>query len=378
MRRKTSITFWGWVLGYADDGSGMAFEKRFIRTDGRTILEMGSVKPSNYDYSGVAIPTLEDAHSHLADRKLKVAPGTPIAKVVRPPDGLKHRYLASASEKEVVASIRQGMDDLVRTGAAVTHEFREGGIEGVRAFRKALASMPPERREHFRPVVLGRPGASTERPKDEKDFWRKMKLLLRACDGLGLSAIGDGDPRWNAEVARFARRHGKRVEVHCSESERESVEAAIEAGAQQLVHMVHGTLEDFKRAEDAGVPVAVCTRSNEFFGLKAPVDLMAKAGVDIRVGTDNAFLGPPDLFEEARAFARVHKQAAGLSAFQILSFLLRRKDINGGLAIAPREGSQPDFLIVTIQTERPERAILARAKVEDVAAVVGAQGDPHA
>ena len=372
---KRPVVFWGWVLTYAEDGSAMAFKKRSITTDGDLIQEMGTTKPSEYDFTGVALPTLQDAHTHLADRRLTVPPGTPIADVVRPPDGLKHRYLKAAPEEELVGSIRAGIEDLIRSGATAAHEFREGGIEGARAYRKALDTLPPEKRSHFHPTVLGRPGAATERPKDEKGFWSKMRRLLAVCDGLGLSAISDGDPAWNLEVARFARAQGKAVEVHCSEGAHEPVESALQAGAQQVIHMIHGTRADFERLAQAGVPVAVCTRSNDFFGLKAPVDLMVKAGVDIRIGTDNAFLGPPDMFLEARAFAKAHKAKAGLSAMQILSFLLRRKGLNGGLAIAPREAVRPDFVIVNIQAERPERDLLARASAADVEAIVGRQSE---
>jgi cytosine/adenosine deaminase-related metal-dependent hydrolase len=139
--------------------------------------------------------------------------------------------------------------------------------------------------------------------------------------------------------------------------------------------MIHGTAGDFKRLAEARVPVAVCTRSNAFFGLTAPVPLMVEAGVDVRIGTDNAFLGAPDLFAEARAFTHAHKAKAALTPMQILSFLFARKPLNGGLAIAPAEGGQPDFLIVNIQTEKPQRDLLAKASAEDVVAVVGRQSE---
>lgn len=373
MSAKPSVTFWGWVLTYEDDGSEMEFRKRYIRTDGDTITEMGSSKPESFDFSGVVVPTFEDAHVHLADRKLKVAPGTPIADVVRPPNGLKHQYLRTAPEEQIVDSIRDGINDLIQTGATTAHEFREGGIEGTAAYRAALDKIAPERRSHFEPIVLGRPGSSVDRPKDEKGFFAKLRRLLESCDGLGLSAISDGEAPWNIEVARFARSMGKRVEVHCSESAHEPVEAALDAGAQQVVHMIHGTAADFKRLAQSQVPVAVCTRSNEFFGLRAPVDLMVRAGVDIRIGTDNAFLGPPDMFLEARAFARTHKPRAGLTSLQILSMLVARQPLNGGLAIAPAEAKAPNFLIVNIQTEKPDRDLIARAFASDVTAVVGRQ-----
>jgi len=352
----------------------MTFEKRAVRTDGRTIKEIATSKPADYDYSGVVVPTFEDAHTHLADRNLKVEPGTAIDKVVRPPDGLKHQYLRSAPPKEISQSIKAGIEQLVRGGCTRTHDFREGGMAGIEAFREALGAVDPGRREHFNAVVLGRPGTSLARPANEKEFWEKLRRLLASCDGLGLSAISDGDPVWNAEVARFARREGKLVEVHCSEVEREPIAAVLEAGAQLVVHMVRGEAEDFEMLAERRVPVAVCPRSNEFFGLRAPVERMVEAEVDIRMGTDNAFLGPPDMFEEARAFARIHKARAHLSAMQILGFLLRKKGINESAPIAPREGSQPDFLIVDLQSERPDRDLIVKAKSEDVLAVVGVQG----
>ena len=369
-----TITFWGWVAIFDEEGGPATFEKRSITTDGKRILDTGRSKPDAQDYTGIVVPSFEDAHSHLADRRLKVPPGSPMASVVAPPDGLKHQYLKAAPRDEVVASIREGLEDLVGGGVTRCHEFREGGIEGARLFQKALETMAPAKRDYLSPLVLGRPGSLSARPKDEKEFWQKMRRLLALCDGIGLSGMSDGDPLWNAEVVRFARREGKRVEVHMSEGEREEVSPALEAGVQRLVHMVAATPEDLKLVASHEVPIAVCTRSNEFFGLAAPVEEMVKQGVDIRIGTDNAFLGAPDLFEETRAFARVHKAKAGLTPAQILSFLFARKDINGGRAIGPLEATRPDFLIITIQTERPERDLIAKAKRGDVAAIVGAQG----
>jgi cytosine/adenosine deaminase-related metal-dependent hydrolase len=268
-----------------------------------------------------------------------------------------------------------GLDGLVRSGATRTHEFREGGMAGVRLFADALRALEPKRRDYMTPVVLGRPGTVSGPPEgSENEFFEKLGRLLARCDGLGLSAIGDGDAPWNVEVAQFARRKGKVVEVHCSEAQREPIGSVIEAGASQVVHMIQGTDDDFKALAQKGVSVAVCTRSNEFFGLTAPVARMAECNVDIRIGTDNAFLGPPDLFAEARAFARVHKHSAGLSAIQILASMLRRQGINEGPPIAPREGDRPDLLILDVQGERPDRDVIVKGRPENVVAIVGTHG----
>ncbi|HEX9710270.1 MAG TPA: hypothetical protein VGB42_09945 [Candidatus Thermoplasmatota archaeon] len=373
--KRKDVVFWGWLLDFEDDGSGMAFEKRFLRTDGRTVLEVGTVKPAAYDFSGVALPTLEDAHSHLADRGLRVRPGMALADVVRPPDGVKHQYLEAAPPEEIVANLAAGLNDLVAGGATRTHEFREGGMAGAALFRQAQRRLPKERAAHMAPVLLGRPGDIAPPPRgDERAFFRGLDDLLRTCDGLGLSAISDGDPAWNTEVARAARARGKVVEVHASEEVREPVDRLLEAGVSQAVHMIRGTGDDFRALAEGGVSVAVCTRSNEFFGLRAPVRAMVEAGVELRIGTDNAFLGAVDMFEEARAFARVHMQAARLKPIQIVAAMVRRQGINEGAPIAPREGARPDLLFLDIQAERPERDIIARGAREKVTAVVGEQG----
>lgn len=373
--KRTDVVFWGWLLTFEQDGSGMSFQKRSLRTDGHTILEVGTSKPDAYDFTGVAVPTLEDAHSHLADRGLKVAPGSALADVVRPPDGVKHRYLAQASREQLASNLTAGLNDLIASGVTRTHEFREGGLAGAEAFREAQAALPPERRQHMTPVLLGRPGAPTGRPDGSADaFFARFDRLMERCDGLGLSAISDGDPEWNVEVARAARRRGKTVEVHASEEVREPVDLVLEAGVSQVVHMIRATPEDFQAVAEAGVSVAVCTRSNEFFGIKAPVDAMAKAGVTLRIGTDNAFLGPVDMFAEAREFARVHMGPAGLKPLQILAAMLRRQGINEGAPIAPREGARPDLLFLDIQTERPDRDIIARGTRDKVIAIAGEQG----
>jgi cytosine/adenosine deaminase-related metal-dependent hydrolase len=268
---------------------------------------------------------------------------------------------------------------MVAGGVTRTHEFREGGLDGVDLMRQAEATLPPERRQHMTPVVLGRPGNVSTRPAgEEAAFFRRFDQLMARCDGLGLSAISDGDPAWNLEVARAARRAGKVVEVHASEEVREPVDTILQAGASQVVHMTCGAPEDFEALAENRVSVAVCTRSNEFFGLKAPLAAMVRAGVEFRIGTDNAFLGAPDMFAEARAFARVHKAAAGLRPMEILAAMLRRQGINEGGPIAPREGTRPDVLLLDIQTERPDRDIIARGSRENVIAVVGDQGVSNA
>ncbi len=375
---RTEVVFWGWLLTFHEDGSGMEFVKRSVRTDGHTILEIGTVKPATYDFAGVATPTLEDAHSHLADRGLTVPAGQTLEQVVRPPAGSKHQYLASAPPSQITAHLAAGLNDLVACGTTRTHEFREGGLAGVGLFREAQGRLARERARHLTPVLLGRPGIVSSRPEsDEGAVLRDLDELLSRCDGVGLSAISDGDPDTNVKVARAARAKGKTVEVHGSEEVREPAELFLEAGVSQVVHMIRGTPDDFLALADGGISVAVCTRSNEFFGLRAPVSAMAKAGVNFRIGTDNAFLGALDMFAEARAFARVHMAAAGLNPLQILGAMLRRQGINEGPPIAPREGARPDLLFLDIQTERPARDLIARGSREQVIAIVGEQGDSH-
>jgi len=84
MAAPGAITFWGWVATFEGEGVSPAFEKRWITTDGMSIQDTGRTKPDAYDYTGVVVPTFEDAHCHLADRRLAVPPGSLMPAVVAP------------------------------------------------------------------------------------------------------------------------------------------------------------------------------------------------------------------------------------------------------------------------------------------------------
>ncbi len=51
--------------------------------------------------------------------------------------------------------------------------------------------------------------------------------------------------------------------------------------------------------------MAVCPRSNAFYGMVTPVDRMLDAGIDLAFGTDNAMLCSPDLRPEVLLAAEI-------------------------------------------------------------------------
>ena len=66
------------------------------------IAELGRGKIGSPFAKGLIVPTLVNAHTHIADYIVPVDPGMSLEELVAPPDGLKHRVLASASSEQVM------------------------------------------------------------------------------------------------------------------------------------------------------------------------------------------------------------------------------------------------------------------------------------
>lgn len=229
-------------------------------------------------------PALFNAHTHLGDMiAMDCGVKGDLAALVTPPDGLKHRLLRSASRRDLVAGMRAGMEAMIASGTFGCADFREGGVEGASAFREAAAGLP------FHAFAFGREGGES------------------VAEGLGISSARDVP---GAEtLVREAKRTGKKVAFHAGERDADDVDAALSCEPDLLVHMTHATKEQLRRCADAGIPIAVCPRSNWILGVSSsarhpPLALMEDLGCTICLGTDNAMFVPPDLFTEM-AFAAI-------------------------------------------------------------------------
>lgn len=220
-------------------------------------------------------PAFFDAHTHLGDTVAMDLPVSgDLAGLVAPPDGLKHRILRETPGNRLVAAMRSSIRSMVRTGTAGFADFREGGVDGVRALAKASAGLS------CRPLVFGRSGGEL------------------AGDGLGVSSTRDVTDL--DRLVRAAKDAGKMIAFHAGERDSRDIDEALSFDPDFLVHCTYATTRHLKQCADGDVPIVVCPRSNWELGLTAgrarpPVRQMLELGCTVLLGTDNAMFVQPDM-----------------------------------------------------------------------------------
>ena len=156
----------------------LTFQGYICYEDG-IIVEMGrGPPPFEPKAKGLIVPAPVNAHTHLGDSFLYGSdlPRT-LEELVAPPNGYKHRRLATVSREELLAGIRSSLQQMITEGHVGFLDFREGSVEGIQLLREALNGFPD-----ITPKVLGRP-LSPDPDSDE------LVEILSLCDGFGASAI---------------------------------------------------------------------------------------------------------------------------------------------------------------------------------------------
>ncbi|MFA5221992.1 MAG: amidohydrolase family protein [Methanoregula sp.] len=223
-------------------------------------------------------PAFFNAHTHLGDTVAMDYPAQgSLEELVTPPDGIKHRLLARTPYQDLVAGMRAGIGDMIATGTRGCADFREGGINGVRALREASEGLG------FRAEIFGRDGGEAE------------------ADGLGISSARDVPDV--EEQVKQARNLGKKIAFHAGERDGGDIDAALAFDPDLLIHMTHATPHQIRECADRQIPVAICPRSNWLLGVTSsarhpPVARMIDCGCTLLLGTDNAMFVQPDMFAE--------------------------------------------------------------------------------
>ena len=272
------------ISGYALLGTGLtpAPVDIFIRNGIITAIEDNPRAP------GVWIcPALFNAHTHLGDTiAMDCGVTGDLEALVTPPDGLKHRLLRAASCQELVGGMRASMEGMIASGTAGCADFREGGVEGVRAIQDAADGLS------FRPFIFGRDGGEI------------------IAGGLGISSVRDVTE--TERLVEEARRAGKKIAFHAGERDAGDIDAALLYEPDLLIHMTHATKKQLRECAENEIPIAVCPRSNWTLGVASsrhhpPLAIMEELGCSFCLGTDNAMFVPPDLLSEMAFISTVYK-----------------------------------------------------------------------
>ncbi|EMA29989.1 amidohydrolase family protein [Haloarcula japonica] len=326
--------------------------RSFEAVEGRVVVEDGeiaAVEETAVDSDNIIAPSFVNAHTHVGDSIAKEAgEGLSLEELVAPPDGLKHRLLRDASQDELVAAMERSLSFMAQSGTGAFIEFREGGIEGVRAIQEALAG------SDLQSVILG----------------RETTDAMELADGFGAS--GANDSEFGAE-RRATKNAGKLFGIHAGEVDSSDINPALDLDPDFLVHMVHAESLHLERVADSEIPVVVCPRSNIVTDVgRPPVEELADR-TTVALGTDNVMLNSPSMFREMEFTAKLYD----LSAREVL----RMATVNGaeiaGLGGGLIKTGQPARLLVLdgdsdnlSGARNPVRAVVRRAETADVRRVV--------
>ena len=249
---------------------------------------IADISPARTKSESLILPAFFNAHTHIGDTvALDTRIDRPLAELVAPPDGLKHRILRETPEDRLISAMRSSMQYMRASGTTGFADFREGGRDGVSAL--SAAKIPG-----IMPLIFGRDGGE----------------LLPDAAGFGLSSAHRREEE--REAADAARKAGKLVAVHAGEGGIKDIEPAFELQPDVIIHATHFRPEDIRRAADEDIAVVLCPRSNWLLGVtdsarKPPVRELLDAGCRVFLGTDNVMFVSPDMLSECAFLMTAYK-----------------------------------------------------------------------
>lgn len=364
-------------LIFLGDGPDLISGNIYIENGLIKEIEETRTKASNW-----IVPRFVNAHTHIGDTLLKDPPLGDVYKsfavqrnldaLVKPPNGLKHRFLSNLSQEDAVRSMESAIWDMYQNGISVFADFREGGVEGVHALLSALHNTS----RNIYPVIFGRPvHAASDGSVSSPVFLDELRNLLETADGIGVSGANDLDEYTLSKMSSKSASRRKKLVVHAGEKDRSDIETAVSLNPDLLIHMTQATVNDLKTVADEDIPVAVCVRSNLTTGVGIPPVLdMLEAGIRVSVGTDNVMLNSPDMFEEIHFLSKIY----GLSDDTIF----RMATSVGADTLGCRftgsidVGKKADLLILNAKSanlkhvKNPLAGYARRARTDDILAII--------
>jgi cytosine/adenosine deaminase-related metal-dependent hydrolase len=320
----------------------------YLVIEGGRISEVGAGRPA--DRSGrlldartaILAPAFVNAHTQVSDGMIKeVGFGRDYWDLIMPPDGIRHRALRETTPAELGSAIGDALDCMVASGTLTFVDFREGGLEGVHALRRAAAGHPVRavamgRFRGYPPQAIAQLERNAGRLTDEE--LAEVDAVLEIADGFSLVTANDLTDEGLGQVAARVRARGRLLGVHAAEAPGYRTIALSRTGRADVprlldhlrpdfvVHLTLATEEELDALARARVPAVVCPRIQSVMGLGVPrFDWMLERGMVVALGTDNVMLCAPDLLRELEYSSRVvralRKSATYPSARQLLQMV---------------------------------------------------------
>jgi cytosine/adenosine deaminase-related metal-dependent hydrolase len=255
----------------------------------------------------LVMPGFINAHTHIADSVGKdIASGQGLDARVHPAFSAKKKILELTGQEHLKNFIRISAISMMKKGIVAFADFREGGPQGIRLLKEAIAGLP------IKCVALGRTGhVGTLENKSglSAESASEESKVLEIANGLGISGANEHSDSALLHYRELAK--GALVAIHAAESA-ETVSFSRERTGKSeverimanlkpdfLVHMTNATDDDIALAAASRTGIVVCPRANGVLGAGIPkVAKMLRAGCTVAVGTDNVMLNSPDISRE--------------------------------------------------------------------------------
>ena len=281
--------------------------ENIVVDDGR-IIEIG--KDANegkiIDVDGAVVcPSFINGHIHIGDSIIKdEGYSLTLSEMVKPPEGVKHKALANASDDELIEAMTQSMWDMVNSGTTHFIDYREGGIRGVELLKKASKNIP------IKPIILGRDDSFYGEDPDLSKVKTAIRKLLKVADGIAPSGFGEITQEVASLITRECQKEGKISSIHVAESESNQLESlndsnrteivkGVKSNFDQLVHLTNPKSNDLELVATSNQNVVVCPRANATLNVGvAPLNRMLELNMNPLLGTDNVMLNSPNMFRE--------------------------------------------------------------------------------
>ncbi len=253
--------------------------------------------PSEADVSWknhIVLPGLINSHVHVGDGGIKDTwMGLTLDEIVGS-NGIKMKYLSRVSLEQWIKDVGNSLDEMLLNGITTFVDFREGGIEGINALRRAMSN-----RLGPRAIILGRKtrNETFESIIDVADGYGIRDLFVHALDEL-------------IHISKKCKQDGKICAIHVGEDAillNKSKEifgtsdfliALEKLNPRMLIHLTHVTESELVNLKEDNWAV-FCPGSNMFTRVGyPPIDYFLRNELPFLLGTDNLLLNPPDLFKE--------------------------------------------------------------------------------
>ena len=253
----------------------------------------------------VVCPSFINGHIHIGDSIIKdEGYSLSLSEMVRPPDGVKHKALADASDDDLIYAMTQSMEDMINSGTTHFIDYREGGVKGVKLLKKASSNLS------ITPIILGRDDSFYGSDPDLIKVKKAIRKLLKVCDGIAPSGFGEITCEVANLIVKECNREGKISSIHVAESEKNQIESlnkyditeiarGFESNFNQLVHLTNPKSDDLNLASKSNQNIVVCPRANATLNVGVvPLNKMLDLKIKPMLGTDNVMINSPDMFRE--------------------------------------------------------------------------------